>query len=69
MHVKCSRLCEFPELYDEILKFTQKWKYCHHLLSLELFWTCMNFFVHLNLKEDILKNVHNQKVSGPHWLQ
>ncbi len=65
MHVKCSRLCELLELYHKILKgwIIQKWKYCQHLLSLELFWTCMNFFVHLNIKEDI---VHEQllKTSG-----
>ena len=28
----------------------------------------MNFFLLLNTKEDILKNVSNQTVDGPHWL-
>jgi len=27
----------------------------------------MNFFLLLNTKEDILKNVGNQTVNGPHW--
>jgi len=29
----------------------------HNLLILKLFQTCMNFFLLLNTKEDILKNV------------
>jgi len=28
----------------------------------------MNFFLLLNTKEDLLKNVSNQTVDGPHWL-
>jgi len=35
-----------------------------NLLTLK-FQTCMNFFLLLNTKEDILKNVRNQKVDGP----
>ncbi len=31
-----------------------KWKFCHHLFSLKLFQTCMNFFLLLNTKEDIV---------------
>ncbi len=42
-------------------QFTQKWKFCHPLLSLKYFQTCMNVFV-LNTKEDILKNVWNRAV-------
>ncbi len=30
--------------------------------------TCINFFLVLNTKEDILKNVGNQKFAGPHWI-
>ncbi len=40
----------------------------HHLLSLKLFQSCMNVFVLLNTKEDILKNVGNRAVLGHHWL-
>jgi len=36
---------------------TQKWKFCHHLLTLKLFQTCMSFFLLLNTKEDILKMI------------
>jgi len=28
----------------------------------------MSFFLLLNTKEDILKNVDNLMVDGPHWL-
>ncbi len=30
--------------------------------------TCINFCLVLNTKEDILKNVGNQTVAGPHWF-
>jgi len=40
----------------------------NHLLTLKLFKICMNVFLLLNTKEDILKNVGNQKVYGPYWL-
>ncbi len=43
-------------------QFTQKWKFCHHLLTLKYFQTCMNVFVLLNTKEDILKNEGNRAV-------
>ncbi len=33
-----------------------------------LFQTCMKFYLRLSSKEDILKNVGNQTVSGSHWL-
>jgi len=36
------------------------------LLTLKLLQTCLNVFVLLNTKEDILKNVVNQTVAGPH---
>ncbi len=42
-----------------------KWKFCHYLLTLTLSQTCINFFLVLNKKEDILKNVGNQTVAGP----
>ncbi len=42
-------------------QFTKKLKFCHHLLTLKYFQTCMNVFV-LNSKEDILKNVRNRAV-------
>ncbi len=42
--------------------FTEDWKLCHNLLTLKLFQTCMSFFLLLNTKEDILKNVGNQIV-------
>jgi len=32
----------------------------------KLHQTYMNFFLQLNTKEDILKNVNNQTVDGPH---
>ncbi len=34
------------------------------------FQTCKkkNFFLMLNIKEDILKNAGNQTVDGPYWL-
>jgi len=38
----------------------------HHLITVKLFQTCMNFFLLLNTKEDILNNVGNQTVDGPH---
>ncbi len=44
---------------------------CHHfghnLLTLKLFQTCMSFFLLLNTK-DIMKNIGNQIVAGPHSL-
>ncbi len=33
-----------------------------------LFQTCVNVFVLLNTKEDILKKLCNQDVLGKHWL-
>ncbi len=36
--------------------------------SLKLFQTCMSFFLLLNAKEHILKNVGNQTVAGSYWL-
>jgi len=35
------------------------------ILTLKLFQTCVNFFLLLNTKDDILKNVSNQTVDGP----
>ncbi len=40
--------------------------FCHNLLTLMSFQTCMSYFLMLNLKEDILKNAGNQTVVGPH---
>jgi len=39
--------------------FMPKKTFCHHLLPLKLFQTCMNAFLPLNTKEDILKNGRN----------
>jgi len=40
-------------------------KFCHHLLTLKLFQSCMNIFLLLlNTKEDILKNVSNQTLTS-----
>jgi len=36
------------------------------LHPLELFQTCMSFFLLLNTKDIILKNVSNKTVDGPH---
>ncbi len=38
------------------------------ILALKLFQTCMSFFLLLNTKEDILKNVGNQTADDLHWL-
>jgi len=40
-------------------QFTQKGTFCHHLLTLKLFQTYMNFFLLLNTQEDILNNAWN----------
>jgi len=45
-----------------------KWKCWHHLLTLKWFQTCMSFFLLLNTKENILKNVGNRTVDCNHWL-
>ncbi len=41
-------------------------KFCH-LLTLKLFYTCLNLFQPLNTK-DILQNAGNQSVGGSHLL-
>jgi len=41
----------------------------HHLLTLKLIQTCMNFFLLLSTKEDMLWNVGNQTVDVLYWLQ
>ncbi len=33
----------------------QKWQFCYCLLTLMLFQTCMNLFLHWNTKDDILE--------------
>jgi len=38
----------------------------NHLLTLKLIQPCMSFFLPLNKKEDILKNMGNQTVDGSH---
>jgi len=43
-----------------------KIKFCHHLLTLKLFQTCMSFFLLLNPKEDIWKKDWNQTVVWHH---
>ncbi len=37
-----------------------------YLLTHMMSQTCIHFFHALNTKEDILKNVENQTVAGPH---
>ncbi len=44
--------------------FSPKFLLCHHLLIVHLFQTCMSFFLLLNTKYNILKNVGNQTVDG-----
>ncbi len=39
-----------------------------NILSSFTLKTCMSFFLVLNTKEDILKNVGNEAVAGSHWL-
>ncbi len=43
-----------------------KFYFCHYLHTHMLSQTCINFFLVLNTKEDILKNVDSQTVAGPH---
>ncbi len=40
--------------------------FCHYLVTHMLSQTCFNFFLVPNTKEDILKNLGNQTVAGPH---
>jgi len=40
-------------------KFTHKWKFCYHLLTLKCFQTYINFVLVLNIKEDVLKTFDN----------
>ncbi len=42
------------------VRFTQKWYFCHHFLTLKSFQDCMTLFLLWNTKEDVLKNVYNQ---------
>ncbi len=48
-------------------QFTQKWKFCHDLLT-QCFQTCINVFILLNTKEDILKNGGNRAVLGHQYF-
>jgi len=41
----------FPYLLLKVIVF-QKWKFCHHLLSIKLFQTYIHLFFLLNTKED-----------------
>ncbi len=45
-----------------------KMKILSFSLTVKFFQTCMSFFLLLNIKEDILKNVGIQTDSGFHWL-
>ncbi len=47
-------------------KFTQKCKFCQHVLTFKLAQNSVSLF--LLIKEDILKNVCSQTVDGSHWL-
>jgi len=44
---------------------SQKWDFSHHLLTLNLFQTCVNFSLLLNTKEGILKNVVTKQLMNP----
>jgi len=35
---------------------------------IQLFQTCVNYFLLLNIKEYIIKNMDNQRFDGLHWL-
>ncbi len=50
MHVKCSRLCEFLELYDEILKFTQN-EILSSFTQPRVVLNLYEFLCHLNIKK------------------
>ncbi len=41
---------------------------CQKLVTFKLFQTCLSFFLLLNTKKNILKNVGNQKADGTHRL-
>ncbi len=47
-----------------VSKFCLKLKYCHHLLTLKSFQTSMSFFLLLNTKENIFKNVCTQTAAN-----
>ncbi len=42
--------------------------YYYYLLTFKLLQTFMSFFILLDTKEDVLKNVGNQTVDGSHCL-
>ncbi len=43
-------------------------RFCYNLFTIKLFQTCMSFFLLLNTKYYILKNVGKQTVAGSHCL-
>ncbi len=68
---KCHRSCRFWTVFSFIQKnsfisWAEKklWKKIH----LFLLWKKIHLFLELNTKEDILDNLGNQTVAGPHWL-
>jgi len=63
------KMTQIKYFLQGITKLNIIWSYflfCHHLLTLKLSQTCLNFSLLLNTKDDILKNVGNQTVDGPH---
>ncbi len=72
-HTKCKYTNKCMDNALEVIgflkwQFAQKWKFCHHLVTLKLFQTCISFFLLLSTKDDILKNICNQTVDSSHWL-
>ncbi len=45
-------------------KFSQKWQFCHHLLTLMLFQTCMAFFLTWNSEKYFSINVNWDSTSS-----
>ncbi len=70
LYIRCVQLLKGQDTKHAVdsLKgsFTQKLYFCHYLLTHMLSQTFINFFLVLNTKEDILKNLGNQTVAGPH---
>jgi len=60
-------MCKPVDLLTNVY-YTQKWIFCHHLLTLKLLQTCMSFFLLLSTKEDIQKNDWNFGTIDFHWI-
>jgi len=53
-------------MLNEIWSGVSQAKFYHYLLTLMVFQTCIHYFLVLNTKEDILKNVGNQTFAVSH---